>query len=272
VAKRNRKREAERKRAIKYQERIGAKQARRKRNRMVAGIIVAALVLGGVAGLAVLAFGGKDTPAATPPATPTAIESNIPLPTDDATGDATGSNPKATYAAVPDKSLAEDREWTGTITTSVGALGITLDGVKAPQATANFLQLAKDGYYDGSDCHRLTTEGLFVLQCGSLAGDGSDDPGYEFGPLENVPEDGVYPVGTIAMARAQSEDSQGSQFFIVYKETTLPGGYSVFGHVTSGMEAIDAVAAAGVAPDATGAQSSDGRPATTVTIDGIELK
>ncbi len=69
-------------------------------------------------------------------------------------------------------------------------------------------------------------------------GDGSGGPGYSFGPIENAPKDGVYPAGTIAMANTGQPNSQGSQFFIVYKATTLPGGYTVFGHVTSGLPAL----------------------------------
>jgi peptidyl-prolyl cis-trans isomerase B (cyclophilin B) len=182
-------------------------------------------------------------------------------------GDELFPESKATYTAVPDPALAEGREWTGELSTSVGVLGISLDGAAAPQATANFLQLARDGYYDTSSCHRLTTDGIFVLQCGSLTGDGGDSPGYQFGPVENAPESGVYPAGTIAMARAASEDSQGAQFFIVYKESTIPGGYSVFGHVTSGLEAIEQIAADGTADG-----GSDGQPATPVTIERIKLQ
>ncbi|MDR1187994.1 MAG: peptidylprolyl isomerase, partial [Bifidobacteriaceae bacterium] len=186
--------------------------------------------------------------------------------TDDPSGDVTEES-TGPYDAPPDPSLAEGREWTGVLTTSVGPLDISLDGVAAPQAAANFIQLARDGYYDGSSCHRLTTDGIFVLQCGSLTGDGTDDPGYQFGPLENTPADEVYPPGTIAMARAQAEDSQGAQFFIVYQQSSIPGGYSVFGHVTSGLDLIEGVAAAGTTDGGT-----DGQPATTVTIDGIELQ
>jgi peptidyl-prolyl cis-trans isomerase B (cyclophilin B) len=177
------------------------------------------------------------------------------------------SKPRPIYTAVPDPALAEGRQWTGHLVTGIGDVGVTLDGVAAPQATANFVQLARDGYYDYSSCHRLTTEGIFVLQCGSLTGDGTDDPGYRFGPLENIPADGVYPSGTIAMARASAEDSQGGQFFIVYAESAIPGGYSVFGRVTSGLELIKEVAAAG-----TDDGGADGRPAVTVMIDSIDLR
>jgi peptidyl-prolyl cis-trans isomerase B (cyclophilin B) len=172
---------------------------------------------------------------------------------------------------VPDPSLAEGREWTGTIKVAdLGDITITLDGVNAPQAVANFVTLAKAGYYDNHSCHRLTTEGIWVVQCGSLTGDGTDTPGYTFGPLENVPSDDVYPRGTIAMARAQAQDSQGAQFFIVYQDSTISGGYTVFGHVTEGMDLIDQVAAAGVDPSS--GSESDGPLLLPMLIESITVQ
>jgi peptidyl-prolyl cis-trans isomerase B (cyclophilin B) len=218
---------------------------------LVAGVgLVALLGLRGNVGTSTAGDAGQPVPAAT-----------------DAPADPVAPEEPAAHTAPPDPALAEDREWAGELVTSVGALGITLDGRAAPQSTANFLRLAGDGYYDASSCHRLTTEGIFVLQCGSLTGDGTDNPGYQFGPVENAPADELYPAGTIAMARAASEDSQGAQFFIVDQQSTIPGGYSVFGHVTSGLEAIEEVAAAGVADGTT-----DGQPATPVIIERIQLQ
>ncbi|MDR2113774.1 MAG: peptidylprolyl isomerase [Bifidobacteriaceae bacterium] len=260
MAKRNARRERERLKALARQEKLVATARRRRRNQIIAGVLVATLAVGGAATAIVFSILNiKDNKQA----------ADLPtdLPTADLlTDEPSAPTPQPTYTAVPDPALAEGRQWTGSISTSAGQLGITLEGDLAPQASANFIQLARDGYYNGSSCHRLTTDGLWVLQCGSLTGDGTDNPGYQFGPLENVPADEVYPAGTIAMARAAAEDSQGSQFFIVYQPTTLPGGYSVFGHVTSGLEIIEEVAAAGTADG-----STDGAPATTVTIDGIEL-
>ncbi|MDR1634654.1 MAG: peptidylprolyl isomerase [Bifidobacteriaceae bacterium] len=265
VAKRNLQRERERRKALARQQRLIAKAKRRRRNQIIAGVTVAAVAVGGLAAVVVTSvLSGRDKTSTADSGTGTAVVSTDPEATGDAT---TPGDGKATYTAVPDPSLAEGREWTGAMVTSAGEIGFTLDGVAAPQATANFIQLANDGYYDGSSCHRLTTEGIFVLQCGSLTGDGTDSPGYQFGPVENAPADSVYPAGTIAMARATSEDSQGAQFFITYQDSTIPGGYSVFGHVTSGLEAVEQVAAGGTEDGGT-----DGRPAIAVTIDGIELQ
>ncbi|MDR1442085.1 MAG: peptidylprolyl isomerase [Bifidobacteriaceae bacterium] len=264
MAKRNLRRERERRKALARQERMIASARKRRRNQIIAGVTVAALAVGGISAAVVAAVINDrqekkaaeqyDSSASFTPEPDASITTDTPV------------TPPA-YTAPPDPSLAEGREWTGTMATSQGTIGFTLDGAAAPQAAANFIQLSRDSYYTGSSCHRLTTSGIFVLQCGSLTGDGTDNPGYQFGPLENVPQDNVYPPGTIAMARAGTEDSQGAQFFITYQASSIPGGYSVFGHVTSGLELIEQVAAAGTADG-----STDGRPATTVTIDGIELQ
>jgi peptidyl-prolyl cis-trans isomerase B (cyclophilin B) len=131
----------------------------------------------------------------------------------------------------------------------------------------------ESGFYDGLTCHRLTTEGIFVLQCGDPNGDGSGGPGYSYGPIENAPADGVYPAGTIAMARQSGNaDSQGSQFFIVYDDTTLPadeaGGYTVIGRVTSGLDELRA----GVTDAGPTGGASDGAPSVPVTITSFTLE
>jgi len=174
---------------------------------------------------------------------------------------------------VADASVSENREWEGDISLDKAQLGITLDGEQAPQAVANFITLATDGFYDTLTCHRLTTEGLFVLQCGDPLGVGFGGPGYFFGPVENDPADGVYPAGTIAMARAAGDgDSMGSQFFLVYEDSVIPtddaGGYSVFGRITSGLD--DLVAA--YVTDGTEDGSPDGVPVTRPTIESITIR
>ncbi len=84
------------------------------------------------------------------------------------------------------------------------------------------MSLAESGYFDGTSCHRLTTSGIYVLQCGDPTGTGTGDPGYKFGPVENAPTDDVYPAGTVAMARQGGDaDSMGSQFFLVYEDSTI---------------------------------------------------
>jgi peptidyl-prolyl cis-trans isomerase B (cyclophilin B) len=165
---------------------------------------------------------------------------------------------------VPDPSIAEGRTWTGSLNLNDQSIGVELYGDLAPQATANFVSLAKDGYFEGVSCHRLTTAGIYVLQCGDPEGTGTGGPGYTFGPIENAPMDDMYGEGLLAMARVGGDGySMGSQFFIVYGSSQIlsdaAGGYTVFGKVTSGLDAVKAIAAAGTADG-----SSDGAPISNV--------
>ena len=158
--------------------------------------------------------------------------------------------------------------WVGEIETNCGVIKVELYADSAPVTVASFGHLAGEGYWENSPCHRLTTQGIFVLQCGDPTGTGRGAPGYTFG-IENAPSDGKYPPGTLAMARAQDPNSNGGQFFIVYDETELPvqgGGYSIFGKVTSGMDIVDRVAEQGV--DGGGA---DGTPAAPISILSVEV-
>ena len=168
-------------------------------------------------------------------------------------------------APAPDPAVAENREWTGTMGFNDSKLGVRLFGDKAPKAVASFLLLAGTNFLADTTCHRLTTGGFDILQCGDPTGTGTGGPGYTFGPVENAPEDNVYKRGTLAMARSSSPDSHGSQFFIVYGDTTIgrdsAGGYTVFGEITSGLDAVEKVAAQGTA---NGRQ--DGPPAAPAVV------
>lgn len=175
--------------------------------------------------------------------------------------------------SAPPASLSENREWTGEITISGVELAVTLDGVNAPQAVANFIQLSKDGFFDESACHRLTTDVFYVLQCGDHLGIGTGNPGYTFGPIENQPVDDFYKAGTLAMARSTNDaSSQGSQFFIVYEDSEIPsdlvGGYTVFGQVTS---PLDEFITAFVEPG-TEDGSPDARPTALAKIESITIR
>ncbi|GAB3584305.1 peptidylprolyl isomerase [Calidifontibacter terrae] len=149
---------------------------------------------------------------------------------------------------LPDKAASQGKTYLATVQTNCGAIVLELDGSKAPQTVASFIQLSTS-YYDNSPCHRLVAD--FVLQCGDPTGTGSGGPGYTFG-LENAPKDNQYPRGVLAMARqANDGNSNGGQFFITLANTPIPadtaGGYTIFGKVVSGMNVVDYVAAKGVA-------------------------
>ena len=249
--------------AAKQQEREVARR-RARRNAMAAtGAVVAvlAIVLGTVAFTHRSSSPSPAAAAASPTSSPSSAASSAsnPCPSPSVTPPAT----PASFKEVPPKSLAEGKQWKLTLVTTCGTVTMQLDGAKAPQATASAIVLARQNFWAGTPCHRLTTEGIFVLQCGDPTGSGSGGPGYSFGPVENAPKGGVYPAGTIAMARSNSPDSNGSQFFIVYKETNLPtdgGGYTIFGKVLSGLDVVTKVAAGGSQP------TGDGAPVRPISI------
>lgn len=173
---------------------------------------------------------------------------------------------------VPSPELAEGRVWTGSMQVGDATLELELDGVNAPQAVANFISLSQSGFYEGVTCHRLVTDGIYVLQCGDPSGDGSGGPGYNFGPIENAPADDSYLTGSLAMARVGGDgSSMGSQFFIVYQDSRIPsddaGGYTVFGKITDGLEGLNPIIEAGVQGGAT-----DGPPSVETVLGAIELR
>ena len=174
--------------------------------------------------------------------------------------------------ALPTSTIAENRDWTGSMTVNSTALELTLHGALAPQGVSNFVALANSKFYDGLTCHRVTTAGIYVLQCGDPVGDGTGGPGYSWGPIENAPKGDIYPAGTIAMARqSNNASSMGSQFFIVYKDSTIPsdsvGGYSVIGNISSGLAAVELIAGEGTLEGGT-----DGHPKNPVTLSNVHVK
>lgn len=174
--------------------------------------------------------------------------------------------------SLPSPDLAEARTWEANLSVGGSEVALEIDGTNAPQAAANFIYLAQQGFFENVKCHRLVTAGIYVLQCGDPSGDGTGGPGYSFGPIENAPSDDTYLEGYLAMARRGGDgSSMGSQFFIVYKDSVIPsdaaGGYTVFGRVTGGLEAIKAIAEAGTADG-----STDGSPATDVLLSNVSVK
>ena len=133
----------------------------------------------------------------------------------------------------------------------------------APMALTAIRALIRGGYYDETLCHRLTTEGLFVLQCGDPTASGYGGPNFTFG-LENLPENKVdnYPSGIVAMANSGRPPVNGSQFFFVYEDTTLAPSYTIWGRVSKGMEIIKMIAKAGTKDG-----SNNGMPRQTIAIE-----
>jgi peptidyl-prolyl cis-trans isomerase B (cyclophilin B) len=166
--------------------------------------------------------------------------------------------------ATPDTKAA----YTATMTTNRGPIVIKLLNSKAPCTVNSFVSLADQKYFDNTPCHRLTTtqSGIYVLQCGDPTGQGTGGPGYVF-YTENL-KGATYPAGTVAMANSGSANSNGSQFFLVYKNTPLPANYTPFGTITTGLSLLQAVANAGT-DNSNGA--GDGHPKETVQIESMTI-
>src|SRR5262245_36791308 len=233
-------------------------------------VIIAVIAIICIAGVIAIPFllkgGNKDDNAS-----PTAASHPSPTSVDDVVCDSVPNAPANAkqFDSAPPSSLAENTTWTAVVHTTGGDIRIELDGKAAPQTVASFISLARNGYWDDGPCHRLTTAGIYVLQCGDPTGTGTGSPGYGFG-IENAPDNGDYPRGTLAMARGSDPNTNGGQWFIVYKDSQLPtqgGGYSIFGKVTEGMDIVDAIAAKGGANN-----SSDGAPSQPISILSVNVE
>jgi peptidyl-prolyl cis-trans isomerase B (cyclophilin B) len=165
--------------------------------------------------------------------------------------------------AKPDKKAT----YVATIATNRGNIVINLRNSAAPCTVNSFVHLASKKYFNQTNCHRLTTSGIFVLQCGDPTGTGSGGPGYKFND-ENL-AGAKYPAGTVAMANA-GPNTNGSQFFLVYRNTTgLHPNYTPFGTIVSGLKIVQNVAKAG-SDNANG--PGDGHPKEKVVISRVTIK
>ena len=133
---------------------------------------------------------------------------------------------------------------TATLHLSAGDVEITLDREQAPCAVNSFLSLAQQGYFDETDCHRMTDSGIFILQCGDPTATGTGGPGYVF--ADEVTDDLQYTRGTVAMAN-RGPDTNGSQFFLVWDDSPLGPDYTVFGELDdAGLDVVGGIAAQGI--------------------------
>ncbi|MGA8846295.1 MAG: peptidylprolyl isomerase [Nocardioides sp.] len=169
-----------------------------------------------------------------------------------------------TEVEAPSAKAAYDGTVEATLVTNRGDIGLVLDAAAAPCTVNSFTSLASQGYFDSTSCHRLTTAGIFVVQCGDPDGTGAGGPGYSFADELSGAE--TYPAGTLAMANA-GPNTNGSQFFLVYGDSPLPASYTVFGEVDpAGLDVLASVAEAGTADG-----SGDGAPAEAVDIEFLEI-
>ncbi|MFH8729277.1 peptidylprolyl isomerase [Streptomyces termitum] len=189
-----------------------------------------------------------------------------------------GDDAKTSEAKVetgePKMSIDAGAAYAMVLKTNEGDVTVAMDAKKTPRTVNSFKSLADKGYFDGTKCHRLTTSGIFVLQCGDPEGTGTGGPGYTI-PDENL--DGLgkpaadgsvtYKAGTVAMANTGQPGTGGSQFFLVYKDSKLPPQYTPFGTMdAAGLAAVQKVGAAGVA----GGQG-DGAPKKPVTLEKVTV-
>ncbi|MDA8435589.1 MAG: peptidylprolyl isomerase [Actinomycetales bacterium] len=254
-----RERELARKKYERQQERRQAREAQQHRRNQVLAVVAGLVVVGGAVIALVYSSRGDSTPTASATSSPSATASASAStsasasasasPTASAKDCTTAPTPTTktqTWSAPGGSPLPTDKPTYLRLATNCGDVVIQMDAKAAPKTTQSMAFLAAQGYYSDSGCFRLTTQGIFVLQCGSPTNDGQGGPGYQL-PDENLPASGTnnYPAGTVAMANAGA-GTGGSQFFIVYKDTTLGPSYSIWGKVVSGLDVVQKVAAAGV--------------------------
>lgn len=203
----------------------------------VALITALAIIIGSV----ILGLGGQTTPQEPTPEAAPAVE-------------------------LPNAGITESNKASITFTTNQGEIVIETTPSLAPLTVNAIAALAQKNYFDNTICHRLTTEGIFVLQCGDPTGTGTGGPGFNI-PDENLPQptENNYPAGTVAMANA-GPGTSGSQFFLVYQDTTLGPDYTIWGSITSGLDILQTIASAGVVDGGT-----DGAPLTGVTIESTKV-
>ncbi|MFJ8230961.1 peptidylprolyl isomerase [Streptomyces sp. NPDC094448] len=251
-----RRRQLAREKFERQQERRAAARKRRQRIGAIAAAVVLVLVGGAV--VAATVVDGKD-------------DKDKQTVAGDQSNPSQDASPPAGEPKGPEPKMAIDAKakYTMAMTTDQGTVSIAMDAAKTPRTVNSFKALADKGYFNKTKCHRLTTEGIFVLQCGDPKGDGTGGPGYNI-PDENLTALGKagtdgsvsYPAGTVAMANTGQPNSGGSQFFLVYKETRLPPTYTPFGTMdAASLKAVQKVAAGGVEGNA-----KDGAPKTAVTV------
>jgi peptidyl-prolyl cis-trans isomerase B (cyclophilin B) len=197
--------------------------------------------------------------------------------------DYTAATPVAKKVSLPPTAPDYTASYQATLNTNLGKITVNLLNDKATCTVNSFVHLAQAGYFDNTQCHRLLTSGIYVLQCGdpyataatklscsSTSKIGTGTPGYDFAS-ENL-KGAKYPAGTVAMANSGSATTNGSQFFIVFKDSSsgLTASYTPFATVSSGLGIVQNVAKDGYSCQY--AQSGGGAPKKKVIIDSVTIK
>jgi peptidyl-prolyl cis-trans isomerase B (cyclophilin B) len=269
------KKERQRRLAREHYQRQQARRAAQARRWRIGGLIGGAVVVaGGLGVVSFLAFGGgtksaasSATPHPTPAATATPSASATPSQAVEPARHCsyTPSGKAAKNVGMPPAKPNYKASYRATIKTNRGDIVVNLLNSKATCTVNSFVHLASKHYFSNTPCHRLTTSGIYVLQCGDPTGTGSGGPGYKFAD-ENL-SGAKYPQGELAMANS-GPNTNGSQFFVVYRSTSLPPNYTPFGTVVSGLGIVQNVAKAGT-DNANG--TGDGHPKEKVVIKSVTI-
>jgi peptidyl-prolyl cis-trans isomerase B (cyclophilin B) len=261
-----------------YERNLSRRVAHQERARRITGITLACLLVAGLGVGGFFLFGGGPAhhPAAAAPSSPASTPSASPSPSAAVpvaepahTCAYNVSGTAARKVALPPKHPNFRAHYQATIHTNRGNIVINLLNSKATCTVNSFVSLAKQKYFSLTTCHRLTTSGIFVLQCGDPTGTGSGGPGYQFSD-ENL-AGAKYPAGTVAMANS-GPNTNGSQFFLVYQNTPgLQPNYTPFGTIVSGLKIVQNVAKAG-SDNAFASQGGGGHPKEKVVIKSVTIK
>jgi peptidyl-prolyl cis-trans isomerase B (cyclophilin B) len=246
---------------------------RARRTRLWTGSATAVIVVAGLAIGGVFLAGRSPGTSASPTPTPSASATPSPTPTtvtEPATHCTyTPSGKAARKVTLPSATPDYKATYQATIGTNRGDIVIDLLNSKATCTVNSFVHLAEAGFYNNTPCPRLTTSGFYIIQCGDPTGTGSGGPGYAF-ESENLTS-ATYPAGTLAMANSGSADSNGSQFFLVYQDSSsLPPDYTPFGEIVSGLNILQTVGKAGYGPPDNPA--GGGKPKESVQIESVTIK
>jgi len=180
----------------------------------------------------------------------------------------TPSPPASRKVGLPPAKPDRKATYQATIKTNRGDIVINLLNTKAPCAVNSFVYLAKKNYFSNTPCPRLVTSGIYVLQCGDPTGTGRGGPGYRFAD-ENL-AGATYPAATVAMANTGAPGTNGSQFFLVYRDTPLPPRYTPFATIVGGSNVLQSIARAGFGPPLNPA--GGGQPKEKVVIERVIIK
>jgi peptidyl-prolyl cis-trans isomerase B (cyclophilin B) len=283
VAGRNERQRRQARERYRRQQEVRVARQRQLRRRWVAGIsavLAAALV---AALLLVFLPGGsakKPSASASKSASPTTSAAAVAEPAHHCSY--TAATPVAKKVSFPPAAPDYAASYTATIKTNLGDISFNLLNSKATCTVNSFVHLAEAGYFDNTQCHRVVNSGIYVLQCGdpyatastkltcsSTGTVGSGTPGYDFAS-ENL-TGAKYPAGTVAMANNGTASSNGSQFFIVFKDSTsgLTASYTPFATVSSGLGIVQNVAKSGTSCQYS---SGGGAPKKKVIIDSVTIK